>query len=167
MLCPKCGRNVDGDNFCPNCGTPIDEYQSSDSLLQTDDKPKISQNIGIANMVFIFGILANVFNALFFLGAIVFCCSQLYSNIKQYDGYEDFYFLTEFCVFSMYFSFLVIAALVFSIIGKVKASNYIRRYEQCPPKVRTGRTLLKVSLPFSIVLLIVFLIIVPLSLSNY
>ena len=52
MVCKKCGEEIkDGNNFCTNCGTPVNKVENNKDITQKESKEvkstKIENNINV------------------------------------------------------------------------------------------------------------------------
>lgn len=65
-ICPRCGKVITGDNYCPNCGTPskdkvIDEYKREHRLQNWALSGIVMGALGA--IFIIFGLVSGVYDA--------------------------------------------------------------------------------------------------------
>lgn len=84
MYCSKCGKNLEeGQNFCPNCGTPKDSTASSpqNNTVQQEENP--STNI-MAVVGFVVGLISILIDFFGIIGMIAIVLSVAgYMGCKQ------------------------------------------------------------------------------------
>ena len=78
MNCPRCGADVQGRSFCPNCGTPLNSYQTPANAVQ---QPR--QTLGNPTQVLVFGILGLALGASTGIVGLIFSILAI-SKANQY-----------------------------------------------------------------------------------
>lgn len=168
MFCKNCGTNVDGYNFCPKCGAPAaqsqDQSQTYNSFQQPTYNPMMNQNYmpvqpkpvqagsvpaspSEASAVLVIGIFALICA---FLPIFLFPLLSVITVSSTHNP-SDSTILGLLSVFPI----CSVLSFVLAIVGKTKSGNYIKTYGQYPGKVRAGRILSNIAMPFSIFFLVI------------
>ena len=59
MFCRNCGRELNGETFCPNCGTPAEAWQE-EQILQNEPKKKKRKGIFLLCLLAVIFLLADI-----------------------------------------------------------------------------------------------------------
>lgn len=164
MFCKNCGTVIDGSNYCPKCGTPVTQtqeqpqpqpekpvqqpvfvQQNTQNDVPVQEPVKVSTepvSPSEANSVFRLGILSMICVFIpFFLAAFILPLANL--NTSHLSNSAILGILSIIPIGS-------VAGFVLSLFGKIKSSSYIKTYGQYPSKVKAGRILSNIAMPFSI-----------------
>lgn len=146
MYCKNCGSVVDGFDFCPQCGTPVDmqfsngNYQQPNNYSQNNapygqSEPEYQQNYAQYNQPADTG----------------FQNSSWFIPQPSPGEYSS---VLVFGILALVLSFFYGIGLIFSIIGLSKSSKFISRYGNISNQVKIGKGLSIAGLVVSIIFIL-------------